>query len=295
MRGATRGRRVLRRRPAFTLYRVIVRQLANVDLATLLAGIQWWQLIVAIVVMIVGWILGRVARRTVLALFVRVPGLPQSGAYPAARIAEYLIVALGIGVALAILGANIQPLLAVVIIVAVIAVLVLRGTADNFTAGVLIQSENPVRIGDEIQVDTPGGAIIGTVTELTARAAILVTADGRTVAVPNAKLLGDSVVNHTLHGARRSEVQFRLARAEGEAVDDLLARVVRATAAVPGIRAEPAPRTLATTVLQGRITAVVQFWHDPAQGVVVKSDVVRALAATFADQGVEATVMSVQK
>lgn len=285
---------VLRGRSALALYRVIVRHLANVDLTTLLTGIQWWQLIVAVIVMIVGWILGRFTRKAVLALFARAPSLPQAAAYPAARIGEYLVVALGIGVALAILGANIQPLLAVVIIVAVVAVLVLRGTADNFTAGVLIQSENPVRIGDEIQVDTPGGAVVGTVTELTARAVILLAADGRTVVVPNAKLLGDSVVNHTLHGARRSEIQIRLPRSDGEAIDDLLSRVVEATAAVPGVQA-PAPRTLATAVLQGKVTAVVQFWHDPAQGVVVRSDVVRALATAFADRGVEATVMSVQK
>jgi small conductance mechanosensitive channel len=103
------------------------------------------------------------------------------------------------------------------------------------------------------------------------------------------------VVNHTLHGARRSEVQFRLARADGDPVDVVLDQVVRTVAAVPGVVAEPAPRTLATAVLQGRITAIVQFWHDPAQGVLVKSDVVRALASAFADLGVEATVMSVPK
>ncbi|MEN8601892.1 mechanosensitive ion channel family protein [Microbacterium rhizosphaerae] len=272
-----------------------MRHLANVDLATLLAGIQWWQLIVAITVMVVGWILGRLTRRAVLALFARAPGLPRAAAYPTARIAEYLVVALGIGIALAILGANIQPLLAVVIIVAVVAVLVLRGTADNFTAGVLIQSENPVRIGDEIQVDTPGGAVVGTVTELTARAVMLLAADGRTVVVPNAKLLGDSVVNHTLHGLRRSEIQFRLPRVDGEAIDDLLSRVAEAAAAVPGVQAAPAPQTLANTVLQGKVTGVVQFWHEPTRGVVVRSDVVRALATAFADRGVEATVMSVQK
>ena len=271
-----------------------MRHLANVDLATLLAGIQWWQLVVALIVMVVGWILGRVARRAVLAVFGRAPSLPQSYAYPVARITEYLVVALGIGVALAILGANIQPLLAVVIILGVVAVLVLRGTADNFTAGVLIQSEHPVRIGDEIQVDTPGGALVGTVRELTARSVIMVTADGRTVHVPNAKLLGDSVVNHTAHGARRSELQFRLPRADGETIEDLLARVAATTTAVSGVHAEPGVRTLATIVMQGRVTGTVQFWHDPTQGLVVRSDVVRALATAFADRGVEATVTTVR-
>jgi hypothetical protein len=46
--------------------------------------------------------------------------------------------------------------------------------------------------------------------------------------------------------------------------------------------------------MQGRVTGTVQFWHDPMQDVVVRSDVVRALATAFADRGVEATVTTVR-
>lgn len=269
-----------------------MRDLANIDLSSLVAGIQWWQLVVAIVVVVVGWVIGHFARKGVVAVFTRAQALPDVYALPVARLVEYLIIALAIGLGLAVLGANIQPLLAVVIIVAVIAVLVLRGTADNFAASVLIQSRHPVREGDEIQVETPAGAVIGTITELNARSVILVTTDGRTVHVPNAKLLGDAVVNHTSHGARRSEVEVRLARSAGEAVDELLSRLSETAAGASGVHTRENVRALPIGVSPERLTAIVQFWHHPAHAVPVTANVVRALAADFADRRVEAIVTS---
>jgi len=269
-----------------------VRQTADTDITALVAGIQWWQLLVAILIVVVGWVLAHFARRGVLAVFARAPEFAHVYAAPVARITQYLILALAVGLGLVALGANVQPLLAVVIIVGVVAVLVLRGTADNFAASVLIQSRHPVRVGDEIQVDTPDGAMTGTVIELNTRSVILVTADGRTVHVPNAKLLGDSVVNHSAHRARRSEVQVRVSRAAGEALDTVLDDLSATVSAVAGVHAHEDVRALPTAVSPDRVIAVVQFWHHPAHGVTVTADVVRALAAAFADRAVTAAVTS---
>jgi len=62
--------------------------------------------------------------------------------------AKYFVLVLGIGIAISILGAPIQPVLAAAIIVAVVIVLALRGVADNFAAGVVLQSRKPIRVGD---------------------------------------------------------------------------------------------------------------------------------------------------
>jgi len=269
-----------------------VRQTADTDITALVAGIQWWQLLVAIIIVIVGWVLAHFARRGVLAVFARAPEFAQVYAAPVARMVQYLIIALAIGLGLVALGANVQPLLAVVIIVGVVAVLVLRGTADNFAASVLIQSRHPVVVGDEIQVDAPDGAIVGTVTELNTRAVVLVTADGRTVHVPNAKLLADSVVNHSAHQSRRSEVQVRVARTAGETLDDLLEALAAAVGAVDGVRTRESVVSLPRAVSPERVIAVVQYWHHPAQGITVTADVIKALAADFADRGVSAAVTS---
>ncbi len=273
-------------------YRGTVRELADVNLSSLVDGITWWKVLIAIVIVVIGWVLGRLARKAVLALMKRIPTVGETYGPPVARGAEYLVILFAIGLALAVLGANVQPLLAVVIIVAVIAVFVLRGTADNFAANMLIQARRTVQVGDIVEVDTPAGALTGTISELNTRAAILVTADGRTVHVPNAKLLNDSVVNDSSHGVRRSEVRVRLARGEAS-VDDLLDRVAEVVTAVEGVHAREKAHALVTAVTPERVSATVQFWHHPAHGTTITSDVVRALSSAFADRQVEAVVTSV--
>ncbi|UJP10719.1 mechanosensitive ion channel family protein [Microbacterium sp. KUDC0406] len=258
------------------------------DLSAQFAGIQWWQLVVAAIVGILGWIAARYAHRGMVALLRKVPNIPEAYVQPVSRGVEYLVIAFGIGLALAILGANIQPLLAVVILVGVVVVLVLRGTADNFASSVVIQSRRTVQVGDIVQVDTPDGAMTGTVAELNARAVILVTADGATVHVPNSKLLSDSVVNLSSHGRSRSQVQVRLERRDDDTVEALLARLAGVAGTASAAVSDPAATVSA--VSPARVIATVGFWHPPADGASATSDVVRALADAFHAEQREATV-----
>ncbi|MCT9819226.1 mechanosensitive ion channel family protein [Microbacterium sp. W1N] len=262
------------------------------DLSAILpSDVQWWSLLIAIGIAVAGWVLSRYARKGVRALLTRTPGISETVAHVASRVCGYAVILLGFGIGLAVLGANVQPLLAIVLIVAVVLALVLRGVADNFAAGVLIQTRQPVKVGDEIRVDGPDGLITGTVTELNSRSVVLLTVDGRTVHVPNAMVLGDPIINDSTHGARRSEVQVRVSRG-GATVDDLLDQIATATAEVPGVHAREHVRALAVAVSPERLTARVQFWHHPLHGVPVTADVVRALAAALEDAGRVVTVTS---
>ncbi|GAA5204028.1 hypothetical protein GCM10025773_36580 [Microbacterium jejuense] len=222
----------------------------------------------------------------------RVPNATPAMTRFAARFAQYSLLLLGIGVGLAFLGANIQPLLAVVIVLAIVGVLVLRGVADNFAASVLIATRRPIVIGEQITVEGPDGELLsGTVSELNSRSVVLLTADGRTLHVPNAKLLGDTLVNDSRHGALRSEVQVRVERA-GASIDDVVKTLVDAATAVDGVHEIPVVAVVVTGVSPERIVASVQFWHQPADGVTVTSDVVRALAAALAERHGAAVVSS---
>ncbi|REJ04663.1 hypothetical protein DY023_14625 [Microbacterium bovistercoris] len=260
------------------------------DLSAQFAGVQWWQLVAAVIIVILGWIAAHFVHKGMAALLNRVPNMPEGYVQPVARGAEYLTIAFGIGLALAILGANIQPVLAVVILVGVVIVLVLRGTADNFASSVMIQSRRTVEVGDIVQVDTPDGAMTGTVTELNARAIILVTADGATVHVPNSKLLSDSVVNLSSHGKGRSQVQVRMERRDDDTVEALLARLTGVAGTASPSVSDPA--AIVQAVSPERVIATVRFWHPPADGVSTTSDVVRALADAFHAEKRAATVTS---
>ncbi|WP_137845193.1 mechanosensitive ion channel domain-containing protein [Microbacterium sp. 2FI] len=263
------------------------------DFSALLTGtISGWDVLFAALAVIAGWIASRFAKKGAQRVLVRVPNVTPAMVSAGARIAQYTVLFLGIGLALAFLGANVQPLLVVALIVTAIVLLVVRGVADNFAASVLIQTRKPVVVGEEIMVEGPDGApLVGTVVELNSRAVIFETFDGRTAHVPNSKLLAETLVNHSRKGARRSEVQVRLERGEAS-VDDVVTAVTDAAASVHGVFGDAAPRTLLTAVSADRVRARVQFWHDPQSGISVTSDVVQGLTALLAARGWTGTVTS---
>ena len=263
------------------------------DLSALLpTSLEWWQVLIAIVVIIAGWILSRFARTATLRLLKFAPSLTEAVATFVARFVGGAVVLVAVGIALAVLGVNLQPLLALAVVLVVIAVLVLRGVADNFASGVVIQATRPVEIGDEVQVEgVDGKALTGVVRELTSRTVVLETYDGRTVHVPNGRMIAEPIVNHSRRGLRRSEVQVRTARSDG-AVDAELTRIAESAASAPGVVADPPARAYAVSVSPERLVARVLFWHAPTDGLGVTADVVRTLATDLQGAGVRATVTS---
>ncbi|WP_149084993.1 mechanosensitive ion channel domain-containing protein [Microbacterium sp. 1S1] len=255
--------------------------------------IDWWQLLFALLVAVSTWIVSRFARRGTTALLRRAPGISAAVGTAIAQFVGYAILLLGFGIALAMLGANVQPLLAIVVILAVVAVLVLRGVADNFAAGVLLQARQTVRIGDEVVVEALDSVIAGTVTELNARAVILHTADGRALHIPNARLLSEPVVNDSTHGARRSEVQVRVRRDGSTGIDEVIAPLVAAASTAEGVRRHEAVRALVVGVSEDRLIARLQFWHHPLHGAVVSAAVVVAVFDALRALGTTGTVTSV--
>ncbi len=256
------------------------------------ADLSWWEVTFALISIIVGWILSRFAKRGTLAVLAHVPNVTPTLALVGSRLAQYSVLLLGFGIALAILGANVQPLLAMTLVVVVVAVLVLRGVADNFAAGVLIQSRHTVVVGDDLMVEGPDGEpIIGTVTELNSRAVIMTTIDGRTVHTPNAKLMTDTLVNLSRHGERRSEVQVRIERGPTP-VEDVLQAVTDAAAHAEGVLESTPARALVSTVSPERIAARVQFWHAPSAAITTSAAVVAAISAAITNAGWRGTVTS---
>lgn len=262
------------------------------DLTSLLPdSITWVRILLMIAVLVVGWILSRLSRRGVTRLLRRLSGITPTMVTVIARLTGYTIILVAVGIALALLGADIQPLLAVVIVVGVVLILVLRGASENFAAGVLIQSRRTLDVGDEVQIDSPAGAVVGRVLELNARAVVILSRDGRTIHVPNAKILSDSVVNHSRHGCRRSSVQIRL-QVSRNYLESTIRSIESAIESAPGVVTTVPSRILIVTMSPSRVTLEGQFWHRPTEDVTVRSAVVKSVFAALDSQGYMATVTS---
>jgi small conductance mechanosensitive channel len=246
------------------------------------SSISGWTLVALLGVSVGTWLAERYVKRWVLRGLERVDGLSAELRATSARVVGYFILLIGAGLGLTVLGAQIQPLLAAAVIVAAVIVLALRGVADNFGASIVLQTRKPVRHGDWVDVDGVRGSVI----EMNARSVVLTTADGRQVHVPNAALLAEPIINLTVGGGIRTEIELRteIGRARHEASD----LAVQACASVPGVLSSPSPDVIWTVSTPTSATCLVRFWTEASQEPRVRSAVLDTVAETMAAHDIAA-------
>ena len=241
--------------------------------------------VIAVLVVIAGWIVSGLAKRWALTLLRKVQGLSEAAASLAARVLRYALLLLTLGIALTVLGAPLQPVLAAVIIVAAVCFLALRGIAENFGAGLVIQARRSVKVGDQIEVL----GYTGVVKELNGRAAVLHTVDGKTVHVPNTDLLQSPVTSDTERGLARSELELRVRTAlPYREVQQIAADAVRAT---EHVRSVPSVQVLLAAHSPGAMTFRVRFWHPPVHRAETRSACVCSLVDAFERSDAAASVI----
>ncbi|MFC4223625.1 mechanosensitive ion channel family protein [Lysinibacter cavernae] len=247
--------------------------------------ISGWDALFAVLILLVGIVVAHFAKRAVHALATKFPGLHPELISLTARIVKYAIILLAIGIDLALLGANIQPLLAAVILVAAIGFLALRGIASNFGAAVIIQSRRSIHLGQEIEVL----GFIGTVKQLNSRAVVIATRDGQTIHIPNVDILSNPWVNHSEMGSRRTSVEVRVVL--NEPVERVLAVIVDSAAETHGVHKKH-PTTAITRSLSTDLAIFeLRVWHAPLNEPATVSAVVASVHEALDAAGYRSTVV----
>jgi small-conductance mechanosensitive channel len=263
---------------------------ASVDFSDFVSSstISASDVVFAIIALVAAWILSRLARRGVVNLLGRVEGISPDLRALAGRLTGYFILLIGIGVALTFMGAPIQPMLSAAIIVAVVAALALRGVADNFAAGVIIQTRRPIQLGDRIEAL----GYSGVVREMNGRSVVIETADGRMVHLPNSKVLDNPLINSSSSSARRTEIQVHSSGVDD--IDGSIDGILAAAAQADGVLADPVPVAAVRWIDHDSITMIVQIWHDPdpGAGAAAVSDAIRLIYAAEQQHGRTATVFT---
>ena len=259
----------------------------TVDLSGLDPTLSAWDIILALIALIVAWIVARVAARAVRSLTRRLDGVAPDVAVLAARVVKTFVIVIGIGVALTILGADMQPILAATILLSVAAALSLRGIAENWAAGIVLQTQRPFNAGDVVDIK----GYTGTVLEINGRATVIETLDGAVVHVPNSDTLDNPIVNRSTRSGRRSAIEVKVGRDRIHR-DELLATVSDVARGAEGVHEDPPVVSVLTGIDDQRTTAQVTFWHDPNESTAVSSNVLTALAQALTDIDPAASVVT---
>ena len=198
------------------------------------------------------------------------------------RVARYVVITIGLGVALSTAGLNLTTALAASTVLLVGLGLGLRSVARNFVSGLILLIEQPIRPGDFVQV----GGTFGEVEDIGARATRVITRDQVTIFVPNSDLATTQVVNHS-RPTSNLRVGVNVGVAYGSDVELVRRVLLDVAGGTPQVLAEPAPEVRFTDFGESSLDFSLLVWiGDPAEDLRVGSTIRFAIDAAFRSAGV---------
>ena len=108
------------------------------------------------------------------------------------------------------LGLNVGALIAGLGIAGIALGFAARDTLENFISGITILLDQPFRVGDNVEI----AETFGTVQEITLRSTRIRTLNNEMAVLPNAQMIQQKLINHTLLGVLRVIVPFGIAYKE---------------------------------------------------------------------------------
>ncbi|MDM4767203.1 mechanosensitive ion channel family protein [Pelomonas sp. SE-A7] len=149
------------------------------------------------------------------------------------------------------------------------------GLLTHFAAGVFMQVLRPFKVGDFVQV----GGVTGTVSEIGLFGTTVITGDNVQTIIGNNKIFSDTIQNYSSLPHRRVDCLAKVANS----VDpmDAIARLRAAVAAIPNVKASPAPDIeILSFTPEGPLLCVRPYCHTDHYWQVY-FDTHKAVVATF--------------
>lgn len=158
--------------------------------------------------------------------------------------------------------------------------LALSGTFQNFAGGVLILLLKPFEIDDSIVAQGQDGRVVSIQMFYT----VLITADNKTVIIPNGKLFNEVIVNITREGRRRLDFELRVGyNNDIEKAKAIMTGVVNAN---KDILHDPAARVGVISLDNDCIRFTINVWVDPADFLNAKINLQEQMLKELAAGGV---------
>ena len=161
--------------------------------------------------------------------------------------------------------------------------LALQNTLSNVAGGIMLLVTNPFQVGDYVEAD----GVSGTVHTIDLSYTAILTIDGKEIFVPNSQLSGTKIVNYTVLGRRRVDLNFTASydaptatvkQAIGEVLED-----------IPQIITDPAPEIHLSDYQASSIQYVVRAWTTAADYWTVYYAIQEGVREAFDRHGVEMT------
>ena len=226
------------------------------------AHVSGWHVLAAVVVLIVAYPVGHLAKRLIRRAFRKVPQVPQAIIDDVSRGARSLVYLSAGAIALSLVGVGDNWIVMVVAVILLVALLTVRPQVQNTSAGLMLTVWPTFGIGDQIEVLETRGTVI----KIGSHSTVLESVDGVKSYIPNTSMLGEMVNVYTALDARRAE--FEMSLPAGTDIEKALGIISKSLATADGVVSNPAPDVLATSLDQDAMIVTARIWYSSS----LKSD-----------------------
>lgn len=156
----------------------------------------------------------------------------------------------------------------------------MKDSLGNFAAGVMILIFRQFRTGDIIEA----AGVVGEVESLDLFSTQMRTADNKTVFVPNGKLVNDNIINYSMKGTRRLDLEINVGYdADLSRVRELLQAVLGEH---PRVLKEPEPTIGVLELADSGVRLAVRPWVDNSDYWTVFFDLQELIKYRFDEAGI---------
>jgi small conductance mechanosensitive channel len=223
-------------------------------------------LILAVTIWAANWT-GRLLRRALVRIHHRGVEADPTLAIFASSLARNAVFLLGGIEVLQQLGVKTTSIIAAIGAASLAVGLAMQGALSNVAAGVMIFLFRPYRVGDIIE----SSGRTGRVRSLDLFVTELATLDNLKIVIPNSKVFGDVILNHSFHDRRRADVNIHAPPTVD--VVSLMQRLRKRLASDPRVLTDPEPLLEVTNITETFVEIYVRPWVARDDFGPVKADV----------------------
>jgi potassium-dependent mechanosensitive channel len=157
----------------------------------------------------------------------------------------------------------------------------LQNVVSNFVSGIILSLEQPMKIGDYVEVD----GRLGEVTAIGFRSSTVRTFEGANVIVPNSDLVTKSFVNWSLTGnIRRTDIQINVAYGTDTIRVSQLLRAILMTH--PDVHHRPTPEITLDQFGESALNFTIRFWSKLDDRIRIRSEINTEICEQLTKNGI---------
>jgi len=237
------------------------------------------RIVLAILILIIGNVLAKKIR-TFFSRMLEKRKIDQTLIPFVKGIIYYTVMIAVIVAALGQIGINITSFLAILGAAGLAVGLALKDSLSNFASGVMLIIFRFFAIGDYVTV----AGTSGTVSTISIFNTELLTPDNQTIYIPNARILGNEIVNVTANETRRLDLVFGISYQDD--IDKARSIIREIIEAEERVLPEPAPVIAVSELGDSSVNFVVRPWVKTSEYWNVRFDLIERIKKAFDEGGI---------